>query len=117
MEQPTYMWRGWRIRGQLRRNAHRPRLIWRNDNDMDARLHIYGSGMLLKSMTILGYLATVTAHATPTMSLPEVSKGTVAHKSFAGTLCDTPTDILTVPEGQEFLVTMVSMSTEVLPGC
>ena len=62
----------------------------------------------------LGFLSLFlsSASASPTLALPEVSKGTVPYASYSGTLCDVPTDIMTVPEGQDFLVTMVSTTTD-----
>ena len=66
------------------------------------------------SMQTLGFLSLIlsNASASPTLALPEVSKGTTPYASYSGTLCDTPTDIMTVPEGQDFLVTMVSTTTD-----
>jgi len=69
------------------------------------------------STLTLGFLSlfTASAAAAPALTLPEVSKGTLPYKSYSGTLCDVPTDLLTVPAGQEFLVTMVSTTTD--SGC
>ena len=50
--------------------------------------------------------------ASPELTLPETSMGSSPYKSFSGELCDTPTDVFTVPEGQEFLVTMVVTTTD-----
>ena len=68
----------------------------------------------MMSMHTLGFLSLIlsNASASPTLALPEVSKGTTPYASYSGTLCDTPTDIMTVPEGQDFLVTMVSTTTD-----
>ena len=66
------------------------------------------------STLTLGFLSLFlqSAHASPTLTLPEVSKGSLPYASYSGTLCDVPTDIVTVPEGQDFLVTMVSTTTD-----
>jgi hypothetical protein len=48
------------------------------------------------------------AHAGPTESFPEISSGNNPHRSYGGDLCETPTTLLTVPVGQEFIVTGAS---------
>jgi hypothetical protein len=53
-----------------------------------------------------------TAQASAGLSLPEVSAGAIPYKTFSGALCDASTPLLTVPEGQEFLVTMVTTTTD-----
>ena len=66
------------------------------------------------SMLTLGFLPLFAAGAmaTPALTLPEVSKGTLPYKTFSGTLCEAPTELLTVPAGQEFLITMVTTTTD-----
>jgi hypothetical protein len=63
-------------------------------------------------MVGLGISHPVVTQASPGLSLPEVSVGNIPYKTFSGPLCDTPTPLLTVPEGQEFLVTMVTTTTD-----
>ncbi len=52
------------------------------------------------------------AHGAPGLVLPEVSAGTLPYRTFSGELCEAPTELLTVPDGQDFLVTMVATSTD-----
>ena len=52
------------------------------------------------------------AHGAPGLVLPEVSAGTLPYRTFSGDLCEAPTELLTVPDGQDFLVTMVATSTD-----
>jgi hypothetical protein len=61
---------------------------------------------------MLCWLPGMDANGAPELVLPEVSSGAVPYKSFSGELCETPTELLTVPEGQDFLVTMVVTSTD-----
>jgi len=52
------------------------------------------------------------SHAGPTMSFPEVSLGARPSRSFAGDLCESAETLLSVPAGQEFIVTMVTSTVE-----
>jgi hypothetical protein len=61
---------------------------------------------------MLCWLPGLDANGAPGLVLPEVSAGTLPYRSFSGDLCETPTELLTVPEGQDFLVTMVVTSTD-----
>jgi len=62
--------------------------------------------------TVLGLVVGTHAYGTPGLVLPEVSTGTAPYRHFSGELCETPTEILTVPDGREFLVTMVVTTTD-----
>lgn len=52
------------------------------------------------------------AAAGPLLALPEVSRGAIPYKSYYGTLCDVPTPVMTVPDGQEFIITMATTTTD-----
>ena len=49
----------------------------------------------------------VWAHGPTEAVFPSVSSGTAPFKSFSGTACAAPTALYTVPDGQDFIITMV----------
>ena len=67
---------------------------------------------ILIGAMVMGSVFQAEAYAGPGMGLPEVSAGTVPYRHYSGELCETATDVLTVPAGQEFLVTMVFTTTD-----
>ena len=67
---------------------------------MGSRLRCF----ILSSALLCG----TTAWAYPSLSLPEVSSGSLPYRAFGGSLVPSvPTDLLSVPAGQEFIITAV----------
>ncbi|MAY80559.1 MAG: hypothetical protein CL930_07220 [Deltaproteobacteria bacterium] len=56
---------------------------------------------------LVGWVSSAWAHTPGELTLPSVSTGSAPYKSFSGLACTEPTDLLTVPEGQEFIITAV----------
>ena len=67
---------------------------------------------ILFGVMVLGSVLQAEAQAAPGLGLPEVSAGAAPYRHYSGELCETATEVLTVPEGQEFLVTMVVTTTD-----
>lgn len=64
----------------------------------------------------LSLVCSQTADAKPSLSFPEVSLGTNPYRAYGGTFSEPGTQtILTVPTGQEFIVTMVRTSLRGAP--
>lgn len=67
---------------------------------------------LLPIMISLCVMAGGPAHSGPSMDLPEISLGSSPYRSFSDNVVyGTTEDVLTVPEGQEFIVTMFKGQT------
>ncbi len=62
---------------------------------------------LALAVLMMGGVNRAWAHGPGELALPSVSTGTAPYKSFHGTACATPTALYTVPDGQEFIITMV----------
>jgi hypothetical protein len=67
---------------------------------------------LIQLSALMAALTASPALAGPSMLLPEVSLGSVPYQSFSGELCETASDIITVPDDQDFIVTMVSSNAD-----
>jgi hypothetical protein len=67
---------------------------------------------ILIGAMVLGSVLQTEALAAPGLGFPEVSSGTAPYRHYSGELCEAATDVLTVPDGQEFLVTMVVTTTD-----
>ncbi len=70
-----------------------------------------GSAMGISRIAVvllMGWVSSSWAHTPGGLTLPSVSTGSVPYKSFNGLACTEPTDLLTVPSGQEFIITTVS---------
>jgi hypothetical protein len=57
---------------------------------------------------LVGWVNASWAHTPGGLTLPSVSTGSAPFKSFSGLACTDPTDLFTVPAGQEFIITLVS---------
>ena len=44
--------------------------------------------------------------------MPSVSAGSVPYRTFSGEACSTAIDLITIPEVQEFIVTMVTSTAQ-----
>jgi hypothetical protein len=67
---------------------------------------------ILIGAMVLGSVLQTEALAAPGLGFPEVSSGTAPYRHYSGELCEAATDVLTVPDGQEFIVTMVVTTTD-----
>jgi len=69
---------------------------------------------LLRFLLVLlaACLGAAWAHTPGGLTLPSVSTGSAPYKSFNGTACPAPTDLLTVPAGHEFIITMVGSTAQ-----
>ena len=63
------------------------------------------------AVVMMGGLSQAWAHGPGDLALPSVSTGTAPYKSFHGTACATPTALYTVPDGWEFIITMVGSTS------
>jgi hypothetical protein len=59
-------------------------------------------------VVLFGLSSASWAHTPGGLTMPSVSAGSIPYRTFSGEACSTAIDLLTVPEGQEFIVTMVS---------
>ena len=46
------------------------------------------------------------------LTMPSVSAGSVPYRTFSGEACSTAIDLITIPEVQEFIVTMVTSTAQ-----
>ncbi len=59
-------------------------------------------------VVLVGWVSNSWAHTPGQLTLPSVSTGSAPYKSFHGLACTEPTELFTVPAGQEFIITSVS---------
>jgi hypothetical protein len=57
---------------------------------------------------LMGWVSSSWAHTPGGLTFPSVSTGSAPYRSFNGLACTAPTELLTVPAGQEFIITLVS---------
>ena len=60
------------------------------------------------AVLLMGWVSSSWAHTPGSMTFPSVSTGSAPYRSFNGLACTEPTELLTVPTGQEFIITLVS---------